>query len=119
MNSLDQSDDLEMRKELAGFLGWYRIKENSQGILTGKLPGVRSLVPLVVPDWSGDRKQIKGVEDALDKRGMKSRYVQNLLALGQIDPNDDRKKNDFLVEASPRQRCLAALVTLRAGNDQV
>jgi hypothetical protein len=52
MDTINQLDDTDLRIELASLLGWYGIAKDAKGVLTGKLPGVRSIVPLAIPDWT-------------------------------------------------------------------
>jgi hypothetical protein len=119
MNTTDRINDMELRIELASLLGWYKIEKNSKGVLTGKLPGVRSFVPLVIPDWTTDHHQVQAVEDLLGTRRLIARYILNLLVICHVVETDEGSKSRVLTEATPRQRCEAALITLRESTDKL
>lgn len=112
---INQYTDLELRKELATLLGWYGIDEDSQGRLIGKLPGVRSFVPLMIPDWINEPGQVEAIEESIKNRGLKDFYIKNLIQIGLISGYGGARQAQFLDEATSRQRCEAALITFRKG----
>ena len=117
MNAANRISDTELRIELAALLGWYKIEKNPKGVLIGKLPGVRSFVPLMIPDWINNPHQVQAVEIFLGEREVMAKYILNLLAICHVIETDEGAKSRVLADASPRQRCEAAVITLRENAD--
>ena len=110
MESVASLSDNELKTQIASILGWYEIHVDFRGNLIGRLPNVRSLVPLVIPDWTGSQNYAEALEEAICHKGLRDQYMLNLATLGGDRSNEGILR--FLVDASPRQRCEAALMTL-------
>ncbi len=94
--------DSEIQVALATALHRTNLQRDDEGRLIGKIVGVMSECPDVVPDWPRDIDQAMKLEECLDAC-LRDAYENNLSQMGTD-----------VETATARQRSEAALLTLQA-----